>query len=1731
MPSANHDMVPSRRLALEPLENRWLLSLGDLLHTFDNPTPAANDRFGAFVAASESLVVVSAPYDDTGASDAGSAYVFDAATGLVHTLNNPTPQTYDEFGISVAVFGNTVVVGARADDTGATDAGSAYVFDAASGDLLHTLNNPTPGGCDSFGQSVAVSGSIAVVGAPGDSPGASSDGSAYVFDVATGNLLRTINDPGHGSWDDFGSSVAVSESFIVVGAWQDSAAAHFSGSAYVFDAQSGNLLWTLSNPTPQDSDYFGWAVAVAGSTVVVGAFGDDTGATDSGSAYLFDANTGSLLATLNNPTPAPYAKFGGSVAVWGSFVLVGAGSSDWPASSPSSPSMFDANTGALLGTLNKPTPAGAERTGFASPVALSRGRAIVGAPFDDGAAIDVGAAFAFDTPEPGGIAGPTADIEDVTPDPRVSAVSEITILFSEEVAGFDLSDLTLTRSGGANLLAGSGATLITADNIHWILGGLSGLTAAQGEYVLTLLAPGSEIHGAEGNALAQDATERWSVNSPLAAHDAYSVDEDSTLNVLAEQGVLVNDSDAEGDALTAVLAAGPNNGALTLSPDGSFTYVPTADYHGIDTFAYRASDGVLASRSATVTIVIDNPPLALADSYDMDEDSTLSVDASLGLLANDSDANGDRLTATLVRGPLVGALTLSEDGSFTYTYAPLRDWPPDWPGTDEFVYAAYDGMEYSHSVAVSVTVYPVDDAPVAVDDAFDVHTGTVLVENVLWNDSEPDWQPITADLVTGTSHGTLEFNADGSFVYTPDNGFNGVDAFTYVANDGSLDSSPATATITVRSVFTVTTVDDDGPGTDSFAGLSIASAQNAVRGLYVVSFGRGIEIVGPPAFGNVLLGSGLYNNGKGLVIDSAPDNRIVGNDIGGNRQEGVRISGATASGNVLAGNSISHNSGSGVLISSSASHTVIGDACNEDNGNEISRNRGDGITLAADAGTGNAILVNYIYENASLGIDLGGDGVTVNDEGDEDTGANSLQNAPVLVARADEGDWGDVVYGSLDSTPNTDFRIQFYGPANRDPSGFGEGGDPFGAAIVRTNENGKASFTFVVDDLYGEDALTATATDPHGNTSEFSNWIEDIGGDDDGDSVPDNVEDGAPHGGDGDGDGWPDRWAAEVASFPNAVDGQYLTLTSCEFCGVGALANPSPIDAPAGTGFPVGFFQFKLLYSPETAAVSLLLPSGVTVASFYNYGPTPDNPADHWYDFAFDGLTGAEFADGVITLHFVDGQRGDNDLMRNGVISHLGGPGIITDDGDGVPAGIEQGAPNGGDGNNDGLPDSEQANVASLPNVVDPRYVTLVSPGGTTLAGVQALQNPSEADAPAGVEFPAGFFEFTVDGVPTSGASTITLLLPPDLTVTTYYKYGPTPDNPLNHWYEFAFDGNTGAEIGDGVITLHFVDGQRGDDDLTANGRVADAGGPGATVPPAHAALSGVVWVDFNDDGLVDFGEKGIAGINITLTGTDDLGNSVSESLLTDEDGAYNFLNLRPGTYAIQEEAIPPAYVDGKDALGTAGGQFDPVDEVFRLIGLAEDQIGLNYNFGERPAPGSAETRGQSAGIGFWQNKHGQALIKAFDGGPDSTNLSRWLAATLPNIFGASAAMNNLDGKTNAEVAAVYQQRFLVKGVKLDAQVLATALSVYATNRSLGGLWAGTYGFTVTEYGLGNCTYNVGSNGAAFGVADNTVMTVMDILLHAEDQAVNGALYNGNTILRKKANSVFDGINSLGDIG
>jgi uncharacterized repeat protein (TIGR01451 family) len=185
---------------------------------------------------------------------------------------------------------------------------------------------------------------------------------------------------------------------------------------------------------------------------------------------------------------------------------------------------------------------------------------------------------------------------------------------------------------------------------------------------------------------------------PVAGDEAFAVDEDKTLNVAAP-GVLGNDESARAATLTAVLVDDVAYGHLTLRPNGSFTYRPERNFSGSDSFGYLASDDGLPSELATVTILVNpvnDPPTAVKDTYQGQEDVTLTVSAAKGLLRNDIDVEGSALTATLVSSPANGTVALGADGSFAYVPR------ADFHGADSFIYRAHDGELDSNPAAVTI---------------------------------------------------------------------------------------------------------------------------------------------------------------------------------------------------------------------------------------------------------------------------------------------------------------------------------------------------------------------------------------------------------------------------------------------------------------------------------------------------------------------------------------------------------------------------------------------------------------------------------------------------------------------------------------------------------------------------------------------------------------------------------------------------------------------------------------------------------------------------------------------------------------------------------------------------------------------------------------------------------------------------------------------------------------------
>lgn len=282
-------------------------------------------------------------------------------------------------------------------------------------------------------------------------------------------------------------------------------------------------------------------------------------------------------------------------------------------------------------------------------------------------------------------------------------------------------------------------------------------------------------------------------DAPVANKDQFTVTEDTTLHSVSS--ILANDTDVENDALTAKLVTVPAHGTLTLNQDGTFTYVPNANFTGQDQFVYQANDGKADSTEETVkiqVIPVNDTPVATAGTLTVTEDIVAN-----GTLAG-TDIDGDDLTFTIVENGKKGTVMITDTHAGTFDYQPN----PNATGKDSFTFKINDGTVDSQTVTVEVNINAVNDVPVANEDQFTISEDTILnvADSILANDTDIENDNLTSVLVTGTAHGTLTLNPDGTLMYVPDANYTGQDQFIYVANDGQANSNERTVTINVNPI-------------------------------------------------------------------------------------------------------------------------------------------------------------------------------------------------------------------------------------------------------------------------------------------------------------------------------------------------------------------------------------------------------------------------------------------------------------------------------------------------------------------------------------------------------------------------------------------------------------------------------------------------------------------------------------------------------------------------------------------------------------------------------------------------------------------------------------------------------------------------------------------------------------------------------------------------------------------
>ena len=618
---------------------------------------AANNEFGYSVAVDGNTAVIGAHKDGR-----GSAYVFIRQSGAWNQaakLIASDGAANDYFGKSVAVHGDTIVVGAHLDDDNGSQSGSAYVFTKPANGWVTTSTAAKLTAFDGitqdyFGESVAIHGNTIVVGAHLDNDNGANSGSAYVFTkpangwVTTSTAAKLTASDGAAT-DYFGLSVAVHGDTIVVGAHRDDDNGLQSGSAYVLTKPANGWVTTstaakLTASDGASQDFFGYSIAVHGDTIVVGAYGDDDNGSQSGSTYVFTKPTDGWATTsaatkLTASDGAASDYFGTSVDVHGNTIVVGAHLDDDNGSQSGSAYVFTKPTDGWV-----TTNAAAKLTASDGAVSDYFGRSVN----IDGDTIVIGA---------------YQDNDNGT--------------YSGSAYVYELSDWSAVPDSAHNTdPVGANATSYT----------VTGLTNGQ-EYDFRVRAT---------NALGTSSTSNIATatpfnTTPIAVEDNVTTAEDTAIDI----NVISNDTDADGDTLSVTAVTTPTSGGATIMAGSTttVTYTPNANYNGTDSFSYTVSDGTdtaTATVNLTVTAVND-PPVTVNDSASTDEDTAIDIN----VVSNDTDADGDTLSITQVTAPTNGTAAITSGSATTVTYTPNAN----YNGIDSFTYTVSDGTDTTTGTA------------------------------------------------------------------------------------------------------------------------------------------------------------------------------------------------------------------------------------------------------------------------------------------------------------------------------------------------------------------------------------------------------------------------------------------------------------------------------------------------------------------------------------------------------------------------------------------------------------------------------------------------------------------------------------------------------------------------------------------------------------------------------------------------------------------------------------------------------------------------------------------------------------------------------------------------------------------------------------------------------------------------------------------------------------------------
>ena len=272
-------------------------------------------------------------------------------------------------------------------------------------------------------------------------------------------------------------------------------------------------------------------------------------------------------------------------------------------------------------------------------------------------------------------------------------------------------------------------------------------------------------------------------DAPVAANASHNLNEDTRLT-----GKLPAATDVDGDQVSYTLTTQATNGKATVNADGSYSYVPNANFHGKDAFTYSINDGKGGTNTYTVSLTINAAPVAANANGTLDEDTRFT-----DKLPAATDADGDKVSYALATQAANGKATVNADGS--YSYVPNAN----FHGTDSFTYSVNDDKGGINTYTVSLTINSIEDLPVAANASQILDEDTRFTGN-LPTATDGDGDQISYSLETQATNGKATVNADGSYSYVPNANFHGTDAFTYSVSDDKGGSNTYTVSLTVNSV-------------------------------------------------------------------------------------------------------------------------------------------------------------------------------------------------------------------------------------------------------------------------------------------------------------------------------------------------------------------------------------------------------------------------------------------------------------------------------------------------------------------------------------------------------------------------------------------------------------------------------------------------------------------------------------------------------------------------------------------------------------------------------------------------------------------------------------------------------------------------------------------------------------------------------------------------------------------